>query len=277
MRVQARRQSNPRVQLLPGLTDGKGNKMFDLTGHVALVTGGNSGIGLGFARGLAKAGAKLALWGRDEAKSRAAAEEIAKLGTEVEAFRCDITEEQSVIEQTAAVVERFGRIDSCFANAGVGFARSFLKTTLDEWNAVVNVNLTGVFLTFREVAKHMVERGGGGKLVATSSIGSIHGMPRQEGYAAAKGGLNALVRSVAVELGRHDIQANCVLPGWIETPATEPLVEYKKLYDTIVHRTPANRWGHPEDLEGIAVYLASEASRFHTGDTIIVDGGYVCF
>jgi NAD(P)-dependent dehydrogenase (short-subunit alcohol dehydrogenase family) len=251
--------------------------MFDLTGHVALVTGGNSGIGLGFARGLAKAGANIALWGRDEAKSHAAAEELAELGTEVQAFRCDVAEEQSVIEQTAAVVERFGRIDSCFANAGYGQASSFLDTTLDDWNAVIKVNLTGVFVTFREVAKHMVERGGGGKLVATSSIGSIHGMPRQESYAATKGGLNALVRSVAVELGRYDIQANCVLPGWIETPATAPALEYKKLYDTIVHRTPAKRWGKPEDLEGVAVYLASEASRFHTGDTLVVDGGYVCF
>ena len=251
--------------------------MFDLTGHVALVTGGNSGIGLGFARGLAKAGATIALWGRDEAKSHDAASELKSLGVEVEAFRCDVADEQSVTDQTAAVVERFGRIDSCFANAGYGFARSFLKTSLDEWNAVVSVNLTGVFLTFREVARHMVQRGGGGKLVGTSSIGSIHGMPRQEGYSAAKGGLNALVLSVAVELGRYDIQANCVLPGWIETPATEPLLGYQRLYDTIVHRTPANRWGQPEDLEGVAVYLASEASRFHTGDTLIVDGGYVCF
>jgi NAD(P)-dependent dehydrogenase (short-subunit alcohol dehydrogenase family) len=251
--------------------------MFDLTGHVALVTGGNSGIGLGFARGLAKAGADIALWGRDEAKNHAAAEDLAKLGTRVQAFRCDVADEQSVIAQTAAVLERFGRIDSCFANAGYGFARSFLKTTLDEWNAVVSVNLTGVFLTLREVAKHMVERGGGGKLVATSSIGSIHGMRRQEGYSASKGGLNALVRSIAVELAHYNIQANCVLPGWIETPATQPLVDYKRLYDTIVHRTPANRWGQPDDLEGVAVYLASEASRFHTGDTLIVDGGYVCF
>ena len=251
--------------------------MFDLTGHVALVTGGNSGIGLGFARGLAKAGARIALWGRDQAKNETAAEEIAALGTEAHAFRCDVASEDDVTLATQATLERFGRIDSCFANAGYGHARSFLKTTLEEWNAVVNVNLTGVFLTFREVARHMVERGGGGKLVATSSIGSIHGMPRQESYAATKGGLNALVRSLAVELGRYDIQANCVLPGWIETPATEPILDYKKLNDTIIHRTPANRWGRPDDLEGIAVYLASRASRFHTGDTIIVDGGYVCF
>ncbi len=250
---------------------------FDLQGHVALVTGGNSGIGLGLARGLAKAGANIAIWGRDEAKSAVAAKELAELGVEVDTFQCEVSDEGQVVAATAAVVERFGRIDSCFANAGFGFPRPLLETSLEDWNAVMNVNLTGVFLTFREAARHMVERGGGGKLVATSSIGSVHGMPRQESYAASKGGLNALVRSIAVELARYDIQANCVLPGWIETPATEPAIAFKKLYDTIVHRTPAHRWGTPADLEGVAVYLASEASRFHTGDTLVVDGGYVVF
>ena len=250
---------------------------FDLQGHVALVTGGNSGIGLGLARGLAKAGANIAIWGRDEAKSAVAAKELAELGVEVETFQCEVSDERQVVAATAAVVERFGRIDSCFANAGFGFPRPLLETSLEDWNAVMNVNLTGVFLTFREAARHMVERGGGGKLVATSSIGSFHGMPQQESYAASKGGLNALVRSIAVEFARYDIQANCVLPGWIETPATEPAIAFKKLYDTIVHRTPAHRWGTPADLEGVAVYLASEASRFHTGDTLVVDGGYVVF
>jgi NAD(P)-dependent dehydrogenase (short-subunit alcohol dehydrogenase family) len=251
--------------------------MFDLRGHVALVTGGNSGIGLGFATGLARAGAGIAIWGRDEAKNRAAVEEISKLGGEVESFVCEVSDEAQVVRSTQAVIGRFGRIDSCFANAGSGYSRPFLETTLEEWNRVLNVNLTGVFLSFREAAKHMVARGGGGKLVATSSIGSIHGMPRQEAYAATKGALNALVRSLAVELARHDIQANCVLPGWIETPGTAPLLRYEKLNDAILHRTPARRWGRPSDLEGVAVYLASEASRFHTGDTLVVDGGYVCF
>ena len=251
--------------------------MFDLTGHVAVVTGGNSGIGLGLARGLAKAGAKISVWSRDEARNQAATAELAALGTEVHATRCDVSSEEDVVRSTRETLERFGRIDSCFANAGFGLARPFLETSLDEWNQVIRVNLTGVFLTFREVARHMVERGGGGKLVATSSIGSMHGMPRQEAYAATKSGLNALVRSVAVELGRHDIQANCILPGWIDTPSTAPIRGYKKLYDTVVHRTPAHRFGRPEDLEGVAVYLASEASRFHTGDTLVVDGGYVRF
>ncbi len=252
--------------------------MFDLTGHVAVVTGGNSGIGLGLARGVAKAGARVAIWARDEAKSADAVRELEALGSEAAAFGCDVSSEEAVVAAMAATLERFGRVDSCFANAGFGVPRPFLKMSLDDWNVVINTNLTGVFLTFREAARHMVERGGGGKLIATSSIGSIHGMPTQESYSATKGGVCALVRSIAVELGRENIQANAILPGWIETPATAPIKsDFRKLYDTVVHRTPAKRWGQPDDLEGVAVYLASEASRFHTGDVLTVDGGYVRF
>ena len=251
--------------------------MFDLSGHVSLITGGNSGIGMGYAQGLAKAGAKIALWGRDEAKNLRAEQQIAKLGVEVASFSGDVASEEDVVRQTEQTLERFGRIDSCFANAGYGAPRPFLKMSLEDWRAVVSVNLDGVFLTFREAARHMVERGGGGKLIATSSIGSIHGMATQAHYAATKSGVNALVRSLAVELGRHDIQVNAVLPGWIDTPATAPAIAYEKLRAMIVHRTPANRWGTIEDLEGVAVYLASPESRFHTGDVLTVDGGYVVY
>lgn len=259
------------------MTNDPGREMFDLTDHVALVTGGNGGIGLGYARGLAKAGATVAIWGRSGAKNETALSELRALGAEAEAFTCDVSRESDVTKTLAATVDRFGRVDSCFANAGFGKPRPFLEMSLDDWDEVLAVNLTGVFLTFREAARHMVGRGGGGKLVATSSIGSIHGMPRQESYSATKAAVCALVRSVAVELGRHDIQANAILPGWIETDATAPAVAYKKLFDTIVHRTPARRWGQPDDLEGVAVYLASAASRFHTGDVLTVDGGYVVF
>jgi NAD(P)-dependent dehydrogenase (short-subunit alcohol dehydrogenase family) len=251
--------------------------MFDLKGHVALVTGGNGGIGLGMARGLARAGASLALWGRNTDKNAAALAEIRDLGGDAEAFVGDVAEEDQIISCMQATLERFGRIDSCFANAGFGAQKSFLKTNLDDWNAVQRVNLQGVFLTFREATRHMVDRGGGGKLIAIGSIGSTFGMPAQASYAATKGALIALVRSLAVEFGRHDIQANVIQPGWIETDATAPAVAHKKLFQTIVHRTPAHRWGTPEDMEGIAVYLASNASRFHTGDVITVDGGYCVF
>jgi NAD(P)-dependent dehydrogenase (short-subunit alcohol dehydrogenase family) len=251
--------------------------LFDLHGQVALVTGGNRGFGLGMGRGLARAGASLAIWGRDAERSAAAVAELEGLGAEAVALRCDVSREDEIVAAVGQTLERFGRIDSCFANAGFGLARPFLETTSDDWDRVMAVNLKGVFLTFREVLKHMVARGGGGKLVAISSIGQLHGMPRQEHYSASKGGVSALVRSLAVEFARHDIQANATLPGWIETDATVPLKQWKKLEDQILHRTPARRWGRPEDLEGIAVYLASPASRFHTGDVIVIDGGYSIF
>ena len=251
--------------------------MFDLHGHVGLVTGGNSGIGLGLARGLARAGASLAIWGRDEERNAAAVAELEGLGAKALALRCDVSREDEIARGVEQTLERLGRIDSCFANAGFGFARPFLEMSTEDWDRVMSVNLKGVFLTFREVLKHMVERGAGGKLVAISSIGQLHGMPKQEQYAASKGGVTSLIRSLAVEFARHDVQANAILPGWIETPATEPLKQWKKLEDQILHRTPARRWGRPEDLEGIAVYLASPASRFHTGDVIVIDGGYSVF
>jgi NAD(P)-dependent dehydrogenase (short-subunit alcohol dehydrogenase family) len=254
-----------------------GPALFDLHGRVGLVTGGNSGIGLGYARGLAKAGARLAIWGRDTARNAEAVAELEKLGAEAAGFACDVASEPEVVAATAATLERFGRIDACFANAGFGMAAPFLETTLEDWNRVLPVNLTGVFLTFREVAKHMVARGGGGKLIAISSIGEIFGMARQLSYAASKGALGTMVRSLAVELARHDIQVNGVQPGWIVTDATKALLEWKVFNDTIVHRTPARRWGTPDDVAGACVYLASNAARFHTGDTLRVDGGYSVF
>jgi NAD(P)-dependent dehydrogenase (short-subunit alcohol dehydrogenase family) len=249
----------------------------DLHGHTALVTGGNGGIGLGMARGLAKAGASLAVWGRNAAKNTAAVAELRSLGVEAEAFAVDVTQEKEVADAMAATLARFGRVDSCFANAGVGHAAAFTDMTLADWNGVVDINLVGAFLTFREAARHMVARGGGGKLVGIASIGSIHGMPRQAQYSASKAGLCAMIRSLAVELAKHGIQANTILPGWIETDMTEGARSWDKLRETVVQRTPARRWGKPEDFEGIAVYLASRASDFHTGDTIRVDGGYAIF
>jgi NAD(P)-dependent dehydrogenase (short-subunit alcohol dehydrogenase family) len=253
------------------------SRMFDLKGHVALITGGNSGIGLGMARGIAKAGGSLALWGRSAEKSAIAAAELRALGADAEAFACDVAHEAEIVRAMEATLARFGRVDSCFANAGMGRPAAFTEMTVADWNAVLGVNLTAVFLTFREAVRHMIARGGGGKLVVTSSIGSLHGMPRQPNYAASKAGVIALVRSLAVELGKHDIQANAILPGWIETDMTAGAMAWKKLHDTIVSRTPAGRWGKPEEFEAIAVYLAAKESRFHNGDVLRVDGGYCIF
>ncbi|MCC7075607.1 MAG: SDR family oxidoreductase [Acidimicrobiia bacterium] len=250
---------------------------FDLSGHVAVVTGGNSGIGAGFARGLARAGASVAVWGRTATRNDAVASELRELGGEGAGVVCDVTSEDDVVQATEVTLERYGRIDSCFANAGGGDLSPLLGTSVEQWDRVLRLDLTSVFLTFREVARHMVARGGGGRLVATSSIGTIFGMPRQSSYSAAKAGVDALVRSLAVELARHAIRVNSVLAGWVDTPMTAPFLTWEKFDEAIVARTPVRRWGRPEDFEGIAVYLASPASEFMTGETLRLDGGYSVF
>ena len=251
--------------------------MFDLAGRVAVVTGGNGGIGLGIARGLAQAGAAIAIWARDAAKNEAAVKELEALGARALALPCDVGDEAEVAAAVQRTVTTLGRIDIGVANAGFSAPTAFLDTSLADWRKVTRVDLDGVFLTFREIARHMVARGGGGKLIAISSIGEIFGMPKQPSYAASKGGLGTLVRSLAVELARHDIQVNAVQPGWIATEPMKALMEWKVFHDTIVHRTPARRFGTPDDLAGVCVYLASDAARFHTGDTLRVDGGYAVF
>ncbi len=254
------------------------NELFDLRGKVALVTGGNSGIGLGYARGLAKAGAAVAIWGRNPAKNAAAQDELEALGAPVLALRCDVAVEEEVEGAFAAVLERFGKVDACFANAGVptGTTR-FEEMTLDEWRRVMDVNLDGAFLTLRAAARHMKERGEGGSLVVTSSASSIFGMPRGEHYAASKAAVTALVRSLAVEYGRRGIRANAVVPGWIDTAMTEGLLASEPFSEKVLSRVPAGRWGVPADFEAIAVYFASDASAYHTGDTVVIDGGYSKF
>jgi NAD(P)-dependent dehydrogenase (short-subunit alcohol dehydrogenase family) len=253
------------------------SEIFDLSGKVAVVTGGNGGIGLGMARGLARAGADLAIWARNAAKSEAARKELEALGVRATSLACDVSQEEDVLRATEQTVSELGRIDVCVANAGFGSAARPLEMSLEEWRKVTQTDLDGSFLTLRTVARHMVERGGGGKLIAISSISAIFGTPLQLHYAAAKAGLEGLVRSLAVSLARHVIQVNAIQPGWIVTDATAPAVENEAFSDVIVKRTPARRWGRPDELEGIAVYLASDASSYHTGDTIRIDGGYAIF
>ncbi len=253
------------------------NPLFDLTGRVAVVTGGNKGIGLGFARGLAAAGADIAIWARNEADNERAAEELRAFGTRVIALPCDIADDETIVSACGRTVEELGRIDACFANAGFGDVYDPLKVSRERFRVVLDVNLDGTFVTLREVAKHMVERGGGGKLVTISSITERFGAANMPGYAASKAALGGIVRSMAIQLARHDIQVNNLQPGWIETDSTGPMMANEKLSDTVVHRTPARRWGTTADFEGIAVYLASNASNFHTGDTLCIDGGYSIF
>ncbi len=252
--------------------------LFDLTGHVALVTGGNSGIGLGMADGLARSGADVAIWGTNESKNTAAAQQLAKHGTRVVAFKCDVGDESEVETAFAATLEALGRVDSCFANAGVGgAAASFAEMSMDEWRRVLRVNLDGVFLTLRAAARHMIERGDGGSMVTTASLAAIEGQPRGQHYAATKGGVISMTKALAVELARYKIRANAILPGWIETPMTDGVLAWDRFRDKVLPRVPARRWGEPSDFAAVAVYLASPASAYQTGDTLILDGGYSIF
>jgi hypothetical protein len=250
--------------------------LFDLSGTVALVTGGNGGIGLGMAEGLAAAGADVCIWGRNADKNAAAQETLSAYGARVESMITDVGDEDAVEEAFAATVERLGKVDACFANAGViAWGNRFVDVSPEEFEAVSAINQVGVFLTFRAALRHLMDRGEGGSLVATSSLSSVLGMPRGAPYAASKAAVSALIRSIAVEYGRYGIRANAILPGWIETDMTSGIMSDEGFQQSQIGRTSLRRWGKPDDFAGIAVYLASDASRFHTGDTIVIDGGYL--
>jgi NAD(P)-dependent dehydrogenase (short-subunit alcohol dehydrogenase family) len=256
-------------------------KPFDLTGKVALVTGGNGGIGLGMAEGLAAAGANVAIWGQNPEKNAKAEDALKAHGVEVLVQKVDVADEAAVVAGVAEVLKTFGRLDFCAANAGIGGGAPFTEMTTEKWRRVTTVNLDAVFWTFREAAKHMVERAQagdpGGSLVVTSSTSAIHGAPRNEAYAATKGAVLSMVRGLAVEFARYGVRANSILPGWIATDMTAGAQGNDKFNDQVIRRVPMRRWGEWEDFAGIAVYLASDASKFHTGDSFVIDGGYTIF
>ena len=250
----------------------------DLTGKVALVTGGNSGIGLGMADALARSGAGVAIWGTNPDKNARALEQLTSTGADAIAMLCDVSDEEQVESSFAGVVGHFGRVDGCFANAGIGGnGTRFIEIPTEEWRRVTGVNLDGVFWTFRAAARHMVERGEGGRLVGTSSVSAIHGAPRSEPYASSKGAMIAMVRGLSVELARYGITANTIIPGWIETPMTERTFGNEVFENAVKRRIPQRRWGEGADFGGLAVYLMSNASAYHTGDDFVIDGGYTRF
>jgi len=256
---------------------------FDLSGKVALVTGGNRGIGYGMAEALALSGAAVALWGRDAERNAQAAEDLAAHGGKVKAYAVDVADEQAVVAAMKQTVADFGRIDTVIANAGVGYGSpSFVEMTAETYRKVLAVNLDGVFFTLREACRHMVERAragdkAGGSLIGIASLAAIEGAARNEAYAATKGAVISMIKSIAVEHARYGVRATAILPGWIATDMTAMAQANSAFAEKVIPRVPIRRWGEPKDFGGLAVYLASDASSFHTGDLMIIDGGYSIF
>ncbi|MEJ8836442.1 SDR family NAD(P)-dependent oxidoreductase [Ramlibacter sp. AN1133] len=254
---------------------------FDLAGRGVVVTGGNGGIGYGMAKALLAAGAKVAIWGSNAEKTQAARASLAgECGdpARAHAFVCDVGDEAQVERAFADSVSALGRVDACFANAGVS-SKGVLLTdmTLEEFRRVQRVNVEGVFLTLRAAARHMAQHGQGGSLVATASTAAVEGAARNAHYGASKGAVTSMVRALAVELARHRIRVNSILPGWIETEMTKKSFSNARFADAVLPRVPARRWGTVDDFGGIAVYLASEASSYATGEQFLIDGGYTKF
>ena len=231
---------------------------------------------------LQQAGGDICIWGTNEAKNAAAVEQLKAHGTRVSSLICNVSDQKEVKDCFAETLSQYGRVDGCFANAGVSSGKkSFLEIDDKEWHRVLDINLDGVFYTFQEATKHMVERAEkgdpGGRLVGTASLAAISGTARNEHYAATKGGVISMIRALAVEFAKHDITANAILPGWIETAMTENAFAWQKFADNVLPRIPARRWGKPQDFGGMAVYLMSDASAYHTGDTMLIDGAYFLY
>ncbi len=252
---------------------------FDLSGKVAVVTGGNGGIGLGFARAVAAAGGDVSIWGTNADKNAAAEKELREINPSASATICDVSNESAVEEAMAGVIERYGRVDACFPNAGIGTQnqKPFFEHSNEDWFSVIDVNLHGVFYTLRAATRQMVEQGEGGTLVLTASGTAIQGAARGQAYAATKGGMIAMTLALSVEMARYRITANAIIPGWVDTAMTERLFSWDKFVGAVMPRIPMRRWGTPEDFGPIAVYLMSDASRWHTGDVIKIDGGFSIF
>jgi NAD(P)-dependent dehydrogenase (short-subunit alcohol dehydrogenase family) len=251
---------------------------FDLTGKVALVTGANSGIGFGFARGLARAGADVVIWGRREDRNAEAVARLSEYGGRVISRALDVRDERAVAAGVDAAVEALGRLDIVVANAGIASQAPFAEMSSDTYRALLDVNLHGAVFTLREAARHMVARAKagdrGGSLIICGSGSIFQGVPTMAHYAIAKGALNSLSKTLAAELGPYGIRSNVIAPGFIHTEMTlaDPAIG-AAITAAVEAKTPLGRAGTPEDLEGAVVYLASDAARYHTGDTLVIDGG----
>jgi len=246
-------------------------ELFSLEGRTALVTGGNGGLGWAMALGFRAAGAQVAMTGRNPEKNAMAIEE---LGDPKAVLPLDVRDEAAVARAVTQVVEHYGRLDILVNNAGDTRAQAVTEFSREDWDEILETHLTGSFQCAKHTAKAMIARGEGGKIINIGSMFSIFGSPRNVSYAAAKTGILGLTRALAVELSAHNIQVNAILPGWHDTAITRRSILGSPRGEEIRRKTPAGRWGTPEDLVGTAVYLASAASNFVTGACIPVDGGY---
>lgn len=246
---------------------------FDLTGRVAVVTGGNRGIGLGMAKGLASAGAAVAIWSRDEERNARAVAELEEVGPAL-GVTCDVTDHDGVTAAMTETLRRFDRLDALFANAGTSGMVRFEEMSEDEWRRVMDVNVTGVYHVAQAATQQFIAQGEGGSIVFTASLAARFGLPTAPHYTASKGAVLQLGRALAVRLARHGIRVNVISPGWIATEMTEAVQADERSNTYAMARTPMRRWGEPGDFEGPAVFLASEASRFMTGAELVIDGGF---
>lgn len=251
--------------------------LFDCTGKVAVITGGNSGLGLGFARGIAKMGGTVVIWGRNEAKNAEAKKELEGLGVKASARAVDVGSEAQITAGFDAVMKEFGRVDCVIANAGLPPPNNgTLEQTTKEFLDFINVSFVGAYITLREGARHMVRRAEsgeqGGSLIFCGSLSMFQGLPGKIPYAASKAAMGATIRCLATEFGKFGIRANTIAPGYIKTGMTGESEEWSPLDKFFASKTPIPRPGYTKDFEGIAAYLCSDASSFHTGDTIVVDG-----
>ncbi len=248
--------------------------LFDLSGKVAIITGGNGGIGLGMARGLADAGAAIAVVGRNEEKSKAAVADLSARGVKAISVTTDVTDKAAVANMVQRVSREYGRIDILVNNAGINIRKPPHMLDPEEWDSVIKTNLTSAFLCSQAVYPAM-KQAGGGKIINIGSMMSIFGASFAPAYAASKGGIVQFTRSCAVAWAADNIQVNAVLPGWIDTDLTKRAREQiDGLHGKVLARTPAARWGAIADFAGIAAFLSSSASDFVTGTAIPVDGGY---
>lgn len=249
-------------------------ELFDLHGKVAIVTGGNGGLGLGMALGLARAGATIVIAARNADKTADAVAQIKATGANAEGFSLDISQESNIKTLVSATKEDFGRIDILVNNAGIEKTGHPQNVSGEDWDQVLNINLKAAFLVAKEVYPHMKGQGGG-KIINIGSIYSISSSPWAVAYSTSKGGLIQLTKSLAIAWAKDNIQVNSILPGWFVTDMTKSIEELNPTYyDLINRRTPVGRWGQPDDLQGAIVFLSSAASNFMTGSALTIDGGY---